>query len=45
MEERLDDWLTPLLTGVRSLAALKPDALDGVLPVGMHDAARVTSPM
>ena len=29
--ECLDDWLTPLLTGVRSLAALKPDALDGAL--------------
>jgi ATP-dependent helicase HrpB len=29
--ERLDDWLTPLLTGVRSLAALKPDVLDGAL--------------
>jgi ATP-dependent helicase HrpB len=28
---RLDDWLTPLLSGVRSLAALKPDALDGAL--------------
>jgi ATP-dependent helicase HrpB len=28
---QLDDWLTPLLTGVRSLAALKPDALDGAL--------------
>ncbi|MDB5462367.1 MAG: helicase, partial [Phenylobacterium sp.] len=28
---RLDDWLTPLLTGVRSLAALKPDALEGAL--------------
>ncbi|HEV2531263.1 ATP-dependent helicase C-terminal domain-containing protein, partial [Phenylobacterium sp.] len=27
----LDDWLAPLLTGVRSLAALKPDALDTVL--------------
>jgi ATP-dependent helicase HrpB len=29
--ERLDDWLTPLLTGVRSLAALRSDALDGAL--------------
>ncbi|MET0272319.1 MAG: ATP-dependent helicase HrpB, partial [Phenylobacterium sp.] len=28
---RLDDWLTPLLTGVRSLAALKPDVLEGAL--------------
>ena len=28
---RLDEWLTPLLTGVRSLAALKPDALDAAL--------------
>jgi ATP-dependent helicase HrpB len=28
---RLDDWLVPLLTGVRSLAALKPDALDSAL--------------
>jgi ATP-dependent helicase HrpB len=28
---RLDEWLTPLLTGVRSLAALKPDVLDGAL--------------
>ncbi|UTP41454.1 ATP-dependent helicase HrpB [Phenylobacterium sp. LH3H17] len=28
---RLDDWLTPLLTGVRALAALKPDALDGAI--------------
>ncbi|THD75306.1 MAG: ATP-dependent helicase HrpB [Phenylobacterium sp.] len=28
---RLDDWLAPLLTGVRSLAALKPDALDAAL--------------
>ncbi|HET6972345.1 MAG TPA: ATP-dependent helicase C-terminal domain-containing protein, partial [Phenylobacterium sp.] len=27
----LDDWLTPLLTGVRSLSALRPDALDGAL--------------
>jgi ATP-dependent helicase HrpB len=29
--ERLDDWLTPLLIGVRSLSALKPDALEGAL--------------
>jgi ATP-dependent helicase HrpB len=29
--ERLDDWLTPLLAGVRSLAALKPDVLDAAL--------------
>jgi ATP-dependent helicase HrpB len=29
--DRLDDWLTPLLSGVRSLASLKPDALDGAL--------------
>jgi ATP-dependent helicase HrpB len=28
---RLDDWLAPLLTGVRALAMLKPDALDGAL--------------
>jgi ATP-dependent helicase HrpB len=28
---RLDDWLAPLLGGVRSLAALKPDVLDGAL--------------
>ena len=28
---RLDDWLVPLLMGVRSLAALKPDALDGAV--------------
>lgn len=28
---RLDEWLTPLLTGVRSLGALKPDVLDGAL--------------
>jgi ATP-dependent helicase HrpB len=31
LAERLDDWLGPLLTGVRSLAALKPDVLDGAL--------------
>ncbi|MDO8377888.1 ATP-dependent helicase HrpB [Phenylobacterium sp.] len=29
--ETLDDWLVPLLSGVRSLAALKPDALDAAL--------------
>ncbi|MBS0360808.1 MAG: ATP-dependent helicase HrpB, partial [Proteobacteria bacterium] len=29
--DRLDDWLTPILPGVRSLAALKPDVLDGAL--------------
>jgi ATP-dependent helicase HrpB len=28
---RLEDWLTPLLAGVRSLAALRPDVLDGAL--------------
>ncbi|MDP3745449.1 MAG: ATP-dependent helicase HrpB [Phenylobacterium sp.] len=28
---RLEDWLTPLLIGVRALAALKPDALDGAV--------------
>ena len=28
---RLEDWLVPLLTGVRSLAALRPDALDGAV--------------
>ena len=28
---RLDAWLTPLLGGVRALAALKPDVLDGAL--------------
>jgi ATP-dependent helicase HrpB len=27
----LDDWLAPLLLGVRSLDALKPDVLDGAL--------------
>jgi ATP-dependent helicase HrpB len=27
----LDDWLSPLLIGVRSLSALKPDALEGAL--------------
>ena len=29
--ERLDDWLLPLLSGARSLAAVKPDALDAAL--------------
>jgi ATP-dependent helicase HrpB len=29
--DRLDDWLTPLLPGVRALAALRPDVLDGAL--------------
>lgn len=29
--QRLDDWLAPLLVGLRSLAALKPDALDGAV--------------
>jgi ATP-dependent helicase HrpB len=28
---RLNDWLAPLLGGMRSLAALKPDVLDGAL--------------
>ncbi|MBS0331182.1 MAG: ATP-dependent helicase HrpB, partial [Proteobacteria bacterium] len=28
---RLDEWLAPVLPGVRSLAALKPEALDGAL--------------
>jgi ATP-dependent helicase HrpB len=28
---RLDEWLAPVLAGVRSLAALKPDVLDGAL--------------
>ena len=27
----LDEWLTPLLPGVRKLSALKPDVLDGAL--------------
>jgi ATP-dependent helicase HrpB len=31
LAERLDEWLAPLLTGVRSLSALKPDVLDGAL--------------
>ncbi|RAK50970.1 ATP-dependent helicase HrpB [Phenylobacterium deserti] len=29
--QSLDDWLTPLLAGVRSLSALKADVLDGAL--------------
>ena len=29
--ERLDDWLTPLLSGVRSLTALKAETLEGAL--------------
>ncbi|HEX3364841.1 ATP-dependent helicase HrpB [Phenylobacterium sp.] len=29
--ERLKDWLTPILPGVRALGALKPDVLDGAL--------------
>ncbi|WP_068876755.1 MULTISPECIES: ATP-dependent helicase HrpB [unclassified Phenylobacterium] len=28
---RLDEWLTPILGGVRGLSALKPDTLDGAL--------------
>jgi ATP-dependent helicase HrpB len=28
---RLDDWLVPLLSGVGSLSALKPDALEGAV--------------
>ena len=28
---RLDDWLTPILPGVRSLASLRPDVLDAAL--------------
>ncbi|MDB5467897.1 MAG: helicase, partial [Phenylobacterium sp.] len=28
---RLDDWLVPLLGGVRALSALKPEALEGAL--------------
>ncbi|MFL5297525.1 MAG: ATP-dependent helicase HrpB [Phenylobacterium sp.] len=31
LAERLDEWLTPILPGVRSLSALKPDALDAAL--------------
>lgn len=29
--DRLDDWLTPVLQGLRGLNALKPDVLDGAL--------------
>jgi len=29
--ERLDDWLTPVLEGLRGLNGLKPDVLDGAL--------------
>ncbi len=29
--DRLDDWLAPILPGVRALSALKPDVLDGAL--------------
>jgi ATP-dependent helicase HrpB len=31
LAEQLDDWLKPLLAGVRSLSALKPEVLDGAL--------------
>ncbi|WP_411286688.1 ATP-dependent helicase HrpB [Phenylobacterium sp.] len=31
LAEQLDDWLAPVLPGVRSLASLRPDALDGAL--------------
>ena len=31
LSETIDDWLTPLLTGLRSLAALKPEALDNAI--------------
>ncbi len=31
LAERLDEWLTPLLSGVRALSALRPEALDGAL--------------
>jgi ATP-dependent helicase HrpB len=31
LAERLDEWLTPILPGVRSLAALRADVLDGAL--------------
>jgi ATP-dependent helicase HrpB len=31
LRERLDDWLAPLLAGVRALAVLQPDALEGAL--------------
>jgi len=38
---RLDEWLTPLLSGVRSLAALTPDLLDGALrSLVPHDQQR-----
>jgi ATP-dependent helicase HrpB len=29
--QQLDDWLVPLLPGLRSLSALKPDSLDGAV--------------
>ncbi len=29
--DRLDEWLAPILVGLRALSALKPDALDGAL--------------
>jgi ATP-dependent helicase HrpB len=31
LAERLDEWLTPLLSGVRSLGGLRADVLDGAL--------------
>ena len=31
LAEHLDEWLTPLLTGVRRLSDLRPDVLDGAL--------------
>jgi ATP-dependent helicase HrpB len=31
LAERLDDWLTPVLAGLRALSALKPDVLEGAL--------------
>ncbi|THD65008.1 ATP-dependent helicase HrpB [Phenylobacterium sp.] len=31
LAERLDDWLTPLLGGLRALSALRPDVLEGAL--------------
>ena len=31
LSARLEDWLTPILPGVRALAALRPDVLDGAL--------------
>lgn len=31
LADRLDEWLTPLLTGVRRLSDLRPDVLDGAL--------------